>query len=571
MNQFRSFVEPRGHKTFVAKVVSRANNATWLSRALLGLLFVLLGLPAQTIAKSKPNILILFADDLGWVDLSSPDTSLGHASRFFQTPNIDRLAKDGLSFTAAYTQQNCAPTRASLLSGQYAPNNLVYNVWALDRELKKLKGKTAIVPTTQREKLDPDKPSLFKAMQQAGYLVAHFGKTHGWGNAKDNKLMQEKFGIDLNYGAEKKQKILNKKKKKQSVNYWAVKTDKGWQFPNPKKMNKYAQPYSKTYIEKNLLPFANGNDPSTLLNHKKHFTDALTDAVIDVIAGHHHKGNKPLLLNVSYHTVHSPMVPRPDLHTKYKALKSSDQRHNTRAKYAAMVEQLDQSVGRILHALNDPNGDGNTNDSIRDDTLVFFLSDNGGAHFTDNTPLRNIKGSFFEGGIRVPFIASWPGVTSPGTQQHEPVHVVDFFPTLLELAQAKAPKKHRLDGESFVSLMKNHKATMRRDAIYWHFPGYMDTRMSQPNSAINKRFNGKRYKLKYYYESMRYELYNISDDLAEQHDLLVDPAGNESKVIANYFSADLVAWLKENKAAIGTYRDSGDAVKLPRPTRFSIE
>ncbi len=178
-----------------------------------------------------------------------------------------------------------------------------------------------------------------------------------------------------------------------------------------------------------------------------------------------------------------------------------------------------------MAAVDDPNGDGNTSDSIAANTLLVFTSDNGG-HIgdTNNTPLRERKGTQREGGLRVPLIAVMPGTIAAGVISEEAIHAVDYYPTYADLAGASlpAPQNHILDGESFAGILRGETSELNRDAVFWHFPGYLDDR-SVPTSLITKDAGGKRYKLLYYYEDQRYELFNLTDDLSETTDLLARP------------------------------------------------
>jgi arylsulfatase A-like enzyme len=503
-----------------------------------------------------PNIVFLVADDLGWVDLSSDLPNDGNGSSYYQTPNIDRLADEGMSFTRAYALQNCQPTRAALFSGQYAPVNGVYNVRSLDRGSDP---SSSIVPPAQRAAPHPDGISLTEMLKIAGYTTAFFGKNHGTGQRVH---LGRNLGIDLNRAARKLVSGTVGGVATQAE-YHALDDDlEGWIFSIPE-LTPYARPYDAAYISEILEPVANGNDPRDLLDQPKHFTDAITDAAVDYI-GDHGGGPRPFFLYMAFHAVHSPIVPRDDLRNKYAALTSSDPRHG-KPDYAAFVEGLDQSVGRILGALDDPNGDGDTGDSIAATTLVIFYSDNGGnVGQTDNAPLRRGKGTFFEGGIRVPLICRLPGLTRHGSVSHQSVHAIDFYPTLAELAVAPLPdpSEYRLDGESFAPILAGDRSELDRDALFWHFPGYMDTRQ-RPSSVIQKRVADRHYKLFYYYEDGAYALYDLSEDVGESHNLLAGEPAPADLALARELNNELRSWLIETDAATGTWRASGQPVPLP--------
>lgn len=529
------------------------------TKAALWTSLLLLASAAQ--AQSKPNILFLFADDLGLVDIHSPLTTQGHGSNYHQTPNIDRLAQEGMSFTQAYSQPNCQPSRAALISGQYPVRafNDTYNVVSLSRMDQDSVGwpYIAIEPYEQRGDVAQEATSLFEMLQQAGYQTSWFGKNHGTGPISG---LSKYYGVDHNYAVSKqfKAKVNGKKKSGQFI---ALKDDKkGWVLDGP--YNQYAQPYTAAYVKENLLPYANGNDPMKLVGKPKHLTDAVGDAVTDYLAQRAQQ-KQPFVAYVPFHAVHTKIVPRPDLKAKYKKLNSTDKRH-TNVDYAAFVEHLDQTVARILDSLKQ-NG-------LADNTLVIFTSDNGGVGYvTNNAPLRNAKGSFYEGGLRVPFIVKWPGVTKASSATSEPIHFIDIYPTLAEVVGGQLPAKNvqPLDGESFISLLKGKEKALNRDSLFWHFPGYMDER-NQPRSLIHKRIGDKNYKLIFSYLSGQYEMYELSSDLAEATNLLENPT-EESQAIAMQMNAELIHWLKENKAPTGHWKVNGQAVSYPAEDMVSYQ
>jgi arylsulfatase A-like enzyme len=338
-----------------------------------------------------------------------------------------------------------------------------------------------------------------------------------------------------------------------------------WIFDNSL-YNKFAAPYTEDYVRKNLLPFANGNNPMSLVGTKKHFTDAIGDMVIDQLAQTDRK--KPFSMWVAFHAIHSAIVSRDDLYEKYKSRTQLDERHEN-YKYAALTEQLDQTVGRILAALDDPNGDGDNSDSMRDNTVVIFMSDNGGIHGGNhsNAPLRWAKGTLYEGGTRVPMMVRYPKMIKPNAICNELVHVIDFFPTWLDLAGVKYTRKeHVLDGESLVPLLSGRKNRLNRDKIFWHFPGYMDER-GIPASVVNKRIGDKRYKYRYCYEYDTHELYNITDDIGEKNNLLEGNPSQQNIAIANELLTALTTWIDETNPLPMHYVADGKVVKLPRNIR----
>lgn len=510
-------------------------------------------LPIQVKAqKSKPNILILTADDLGWNDVSSSITTEGRGSKNMQTPNIDRFISEGMAFTRAYTQQNSAPTRAALLTGEYANHTKVYNVGSLAR-FEGDGSQSLIIPPIQKDVIDPTTITFAEMLRNNGYRNYIFGKVHGWGGD-----LNKNHGFDDDFSCDK----VIKTGKKKSSNYFAsLNPDGKWMFDSPK-YDLYAQPYTKEYIEKKLIPFANGNDPRVLEGTPKHLTDAIADCVIDQLKATDKK--QPFCMWVCFHAIHSAVVSREDLYAKYRMRTEMDPRHSD-FKYAALTEQLDQTVGRILAALDDPNGDGNKSDSMRGNTIVLFMSDNGGVgNKHSNAPLRGEKGMFYEGGVRIPFAVRYPGVIPAGSVSSEPIHVIDLYPTLAEMSGSKLPKpsEHLLDGESFAPILQGKAQALHRSELFWHFPGYLDTRLA-PTSVVNKRIGNKRYKLHYFYEAKRFELYCLTNDEMEKVNLLESSPKPEDVKIAQDLRKDLCDWLTKTDPLKMLYRENKQEVGLP--------
>lgn len=507
-------------------------------------------LPVMTATPvSKPNIIILTADDLGWNDISSAIGTDNRGSKNHQTPNIDRFFTQSKVFTRAYTQQNSAPTRAALLTGQYAIRTGVFNVESLDRGVGD-PNSTMIIPPAQNLNINPATITFAETLRTVGYKNYIFGKVHGW-----NGDLNVNHGFNYDFSTAKQ---VNRDGQNLS-NYMAYNYKGTWVFDDSD-YDQYASPYTQTYINKNLKPFANGNNPDILVGTPKHLTDAIGDCVIDNIANA--DKSSPFCMWVCFHAIHSAIVSREDLYAKYETRTTLDSRH-TNYKYAALTEQLDQTVGRILAALDDPNGDGDTSDSMADNTVVIFSSDNGGVGGTHyNTPLRGEKGMFHEGGIRVPLAVRYPGMIQAGTVSQEPVHVIDYHPTLAEIAGATlpTPAQHVLDGESFAPILFGQRDTLSRKFIHWHFPGYLDTRLA-PTTTVSGRVGDKVYKLHYYYEQQRYELYCLTDDEVESNNLLAAPTP-EIQQITNILRNNIVSWLETNTYKMH-YRDSGNEVELP--------
>lgn len=516
---------------------------------------------SATVASAKvpndanlPNIILLFADDLGWVDVSTGQTNGGRGSTIYETPNIDRIAAQGMSFTHAYTQQNCAPSRASLISGMYATGagNGVYNVTSLSRQDRKTEGfpNLSIVPHEQRRFILDNGVSIFDMARKAGYQTCFIGKSHGTPHPLGR-------GYGLNIPGDVHHIIKGKVNGKTVQSYYlAVKDDKrGWTFKSPF-VNKYASPYDHKYLDETLAPFKHQSDLSQLPGSAKHLTDAIGDFCVNYIKGKA-DGAKPFFLYVPFHAVHYKVVGRKDLVAKYKSrgLAAKD------AEYAAMVELLDQNIGKIANAVKDPNGDGDASDDLSANTLFIVYSDNGGTR--GNGPLTGGKGVFTEGGIRVPLICKWDGVIAPNSVSSQAVHCIDMYPTLAEFAGVEISDVGdvSLDGVSFASILTGEAKRLDRDNLFWHFPGYMGSRL-RPSTMIHKRVGDEYFKLFYSYETQGFHLFNISQDLSEEHNLLEKPSAKEF-ALAQTMNRDMTRWLKANRAPTGTWTTCGGTVPYP--------
>jgi arylsulfatase A-like enzyme len=518
---------------------------------------------SKTEKKAKPNIVLLFADDLGWVDVSTGNTNGGRGSKRYETPVIDQLASEGMSFAYAYTNQNCAPSRASLISGQYptGADNQVYNVGSLSRQDKRTKGfpNLPIKPFQQKKVIAEDGINIFDALKTQGYKTAFIGKSHG----TPHPLVGD-FGIDL--PADIHHIIAAPVDGKRTKSYYmALQSDrKGWTFKS-KYVDKYATPYDQNYINTTLKPYASRSELSLLEGTPKHLTDAIGDFSVDYIK-ENANGDHPFFLYVPFHAVHSKVVGRKDLTEKYRKRGLNERL----AEYASMIELLDQNIGKINRAIKDPNGDGDVSDDITDNTIFIVYSDNGG--LKDNKPLTGKKGTLTEGGIRVPLIFRYPDVIKANTITNQSVHCIDFLPTLAELTgvDLSTLKKSdgstaQYDGVSFAKILKGEEKWLSRDNLFWHLPGYMDERFS-PSTLIQTRIGSDYYKLFYFYETETFAMYHVNSDISEKKNLLNNPTKKQLK-IALQMNADMLAWLKANKAPTGTWVKNGENVPYPKKDR----
>ncbi|MBK1880431.1 sulfatase-like hydrolase/transferase [Pelagicoccus mobilis] len=498
-------------------------------------------------------MVFLFADDLGWTDVSTGNPNGGRGSKVYETPNIDRLAEQGMSFTYAYTQQNCSPTRASLVSGQYAtgPDNGVYNVRSLARQDKRTKGfpDLPVIPPEQRKAIDDHGRSIFNMVQGAGLHTCFIGKSHGTPHP-----LGEGYGLDIPGDVHHILEGTVDGKPVKNQHYMALNDDqKGWTFLS-KFIDRYAEPYDTTYIDTVLKPFRNGNELSLLKGTPKHMTDGIGDYSVDYIRQQTAKA-EPFFLYVPFHAVHTNIVGRKDLVAKYaeRGLNARD------AEYAGMVELLDQTVGRILQAVKDPNGDGSFDDDQSAETLIIFYSDNGGMR--GNGPLTGRKGVFTEGGIRVPLMIKWQGVIQPDSISNQAVHCIDFYPTLAEMLNVDVSDR-QLDGTSFAEILTGEKTRLDRKNLFWHFPGYMDERL-RPSSVILHRVGDEYYKMFYFYETETWELYHLNEDPGEKANLLEQRVPEQLNGLVRTMKRDLTAWLEDTQAPTGTWSKDGSPVPYP--------
>lgn len=461
----------------------------------LGLLLAVVAASAQAAQPAKPNIVFFLVDDLGQRDLGC------YGSTFYETPNIDKLAKEGAKFTSAYAScPVCSPTRASLLTGQYPQRTGVTDYIGAPQPAQWQRN-TKLLPAPYSDRLAHRKMTFAEMLKMTGYATFFAGKWHlgpeGW--------FPEDQGFDINMGG----------------------LDRG----GPYGGNKYFSPY--------------GNPRLPDGPEGEHLPDRLARETAKFIGANK---EKPFIAYFSFYSVHTPLMAREDLKKKYHekkkrlGLEAKWGRESERdvrlvqehAVYAGMVEAMDQAVGTVLAALDEH--------GLRENTIVIFTSDNGGLSTsegwpTSNAPLRGGKGWLYEGGIREPLIVRWPGLTKPGTEIDTPVTSPDFFPTFMELAGATVPVGQPLDGVSLVSLLKTGAGEADRP-IFWHYPHY-GNQGGAPGGAVR---HGD-WKLIEWYEYGRRELFNLREDLSEERDL----ASQKPEKVAE-LAAKLDTWRKETGA-----------------------
>lgn len=483
--------------------------------------FLLLFAAVHLAAEDRPNIVFFLADDLGQRDLGV------YGSTFHETPNLDRLAAEGMLFTEAYAAcPVCSPTRASVMTGQWPQRTGITDYIGAPTEPGQWKRNTRLLPAPYSDRLALEAPTLAKAMKGAGYATFFAGKWHlgpeGW--------WPEDQGFEINMGG----------------------IDRG----GPYGGKKYFSPY--------------GNPRLSDGPEGEHLPDRLATETAKFIEANR---EKPFFAYYSFYDVHTPLMAREDLKRKYEkkreqlGLTEKWGREGGRdvrlvqehAVYAAMVEAMDLAVGKVLDKLDEL--------GLRERTLVIFTSDNGGLSTsegwpTSNLPLRGGKGWMYEGGIREPLLVRWPGVVEAGSICETPVSSPDFFPTLLEATGTAAQPGQVLDGLSLLPVLKGGQLQDR--ALFWHYPHY-GNQGGAPAAAIRRGD----FKLIEWFEENRLELFNVGIDPGEQSDL-----SSEQSALASELRNELHAWQKEvgakfpapNPACDPAKPDGRAAVRKPAGT-----
>jgi arylsulfatase A-like enzyme len=455
----------------------------------------------------KPNVVFILADDLGYTDVGC------YGSRYYETPNIDRMAAQGIRFTNGYScGPNCQPSRAALITGQYGPRTGIYTVGSIERFAWRTR---PLRPVDNVESLSLKSVTLAQAMKSAGYATGLFGK---WHLGQQGPYHPGRRGFD--------EAIVS--------------------------MGRH---------------FNFDTNPKTDYPPGTYLADFLTDRAVGFIT--RHKG-EPFFLCLHHFGVHVPHEAKPELIARFKDKPPAGGHRDPT--YAAMIASVDESVGRVLKTLDDL--------GLADETLVIFASDNGGVGgyaregikggggITDNAPLRGGKGMLYEGGIRVPYIFRWTGKIPAGSASDEPIHGVDFYPTLIELAGGQPPGTSALDGLSYARLLTSGgRGKLDRDALYWHFPGYLGAGPGSWRTTPAGAIRSGDWKLLEFFETGKRELYNLRDDPGEKSDL---SAANRDRT--EELHARLVAWRKRLNAPMpGPNKPTAVGDTAIRPRRASGE
>ena len=421
--------------------------ARWL--LILAFLGFLVGETRSAEKSRPPNVILVLVDDLGMTDLSC------YGSKFYETPHIDQLAKEGVRFTQAYSACTvCSPTRAALMTGKY-PARLHLTDWIPGHDYSKAK----LRPPDWQKSLPLSEVTLAEQLKSAGYATMSIGKWHLTPDLPkgDQAYYPDQQGFDRNLG--------------------------GYSAGKPPS---YFSPYQIPTLE----------DGST----GEYLTDREASEAVRFMERNQ---NSPFFLYLAHYAVHQPIQGKMEVVAKYKAKDKAGGKQSDPG-YAAMVESVDDAMGTIRDALKRLKLEGNT--------IVIFTSDNGGlVGPTDNSPLRAGKGSAYEGGVRVPLIVLWPGKTPAGQVESDPVITMDLYPTILEMTGIRALPSV-VDGMSLVGLLKSGEK-LKRDALFWHYPHYHPGGAT-PHSAIR---SGD-YRLVHFYEDGHDELYRVTTDPGERKD-----------------------------------------------------
>lgn len=427
-----------------------------------------------TPVSDKPNIIFIVVDDLGWSDLAC------YGADLHETPNIDKFANKSTVFLNSYAAAPvCSPTRASLMTGKY-PARLHYTIWSEAASAAERKNQEVhkYLPPQTIENLPLEEVTLAEKLKDNGYFTAHVGKWH----IGDLLHFPETQGFDVSFAASQRGAPPS-----------------------------YFYPYKGIAFNEfrfvgNLGTDANGKYFTD--RNGEYLTDRLTDEAMKIIED---AGSHPFYLNLWYYNVHTPLEAKSE-DVDYFKNKLSPGFHHQNETYAAMVKAVDDNIGRLVKKLVDL--------GISNNTILIVISDNGGyinkykdKEVTSNFPLRSGKGSLYEGGIRIPTIIHFPNSPTNGQKIQTPISTIDFYPTLLEITGIK--NDIQVDGKSFYKLLKGENdSCLQNRSLFWHYPHYYPT--TTPVSAVKQGD----WKLLEFLEDGHTELYNLKNDIEENHNLI---------------------------------------------------
>jgi arylsulfatase A-like enzyme len=448
----------------------KAMNFKILFLSLLALCFQIENIFASGKPPARPNIIFFLVDDMGWMDCSV------YGSKYYETPNIDRLSKRGIVFNNAYTASPlCSPTRASIMTGKYPERfhlttpagHLAPNPDAPLMKDSAVEWNKVVCPDS-RTFMPLEEFTIAEALKNAGYTTAHIGKWH----LGQEAYWPEHQGFDVNIA--------------------------GGSYPGPPS---FFSPYKNVKL-------SDGPD-------KEYLTDRITDEALNYIETH---SDAPFFLNFWHFAVHAPYQGQMDLIRKYEQ-KKDPRGMQDNAIMGAMIESMDKSLGRLIDKLVELKMDENT--------IFIFFSDNGGNMYdlingktaTNNFPLKMGKGNIHEGGIRVPCIISWPGTIKPNQVSEQLISSIDFYPTLLDIAGLKPRENQILDGVSLYPMLLKGK-TLKKRELYCHFPHYIPATDNYPSTSVR---SGDWKLIRVYGEDPgqmpSFELFNLKTDIGENNNL----------------------------------------------------
>lgn len=419
----------------------------------------------------NPNVILFLVDDMGWTDAKA------FGSDLYQTPNVDKLVSQGTSFDNAYAACTvCSPTRGSIMTGKY-PARLHLTDWIAGHKKPYAKMN---VPDWNK-KLDLEEVTLAERFKSKGYSTIHLGK---WHLGEEEKHWPENQGFDINLGGH------------------------SGGSPKANNGNGYFSPY---------------NNPRLKDGEKgEYLTERLANEAVNYIKTHK---DKPFFMNYWLYNVHLPLQAKKEKILKYKQLIDKNGKHKNAA-YAAMVEHMDDALGKVLSALKE--------NKLEDNTIVVFHSDNGGiignywgGKITNNTPLKSGKGDIYEGGVRVPLVFKWPQKIKAGELNHTLAISPDIYTTILKLADKSTTFKNDIDGQDLSPLLLDNKE-IDREAIYWHYPHY-HPEGAKPYSAVRKGD----WKLIQIFEEKTLQLYNLKEDIGETKNLVSEHPEKTKELLDN--------------------------------------
>ncbi len=482
--------------------------------------------------KKPPNIIVFLVDDMGWQDTSLPfwnkETPF---NKRYHTPNMERLAKEGMKFTQAYATPVCTPTRISLMTGMNAARHRVTN-WTSQKD--NIHNMEKNHPTLEfpdwnmngLSSIEGNKYSVYattlpQLLQQSGYYTIHVGKAHfgARGTIGENPL---NLGFDINIGGTGAG---------QPGSYLGTEN-----YGNGiKRLEPWAVPDLKEYYGKDIFL-----TEALTLEAIKSMNNALAD-------------KKPFFLYMAHYALHTPIMADKRYLKKYTDMGLDP----IEAKYATLIEGMDKSLGDIMDHLKEKGIDKNT--------IILFMSDNGGLSavarggekHTHNKPLSSGKGSVHEGGIREPMIVKWPGKVRPSSTTDQLVIIEDFYPTILEMAGISDYKTiQKTDGISFKPILEGKNISDKDRSLFWHYPNEWGPSGSGIGASSTVRKGD--WKLIYYHDNERFELFNVIKDIGEQHNL-IDSHPQKAKELATILSD----YLKEVNGQMPVHKKTGKKVALP--------